>query len=51
MHFYEMICKQMMRLQVRKGLDLAGREQYTMALRQGTIILFMSFGYFTFGSA
>ena len=34
-----MICKQTMRLWVKKGLDRAGRKQYTMALRQRAIIL------------
>ena len=51
MQMYEMICKQTMRLLMKKGLDLAGRKQYTMALRQSAIILSLSFGYFTFGSA
>lgn len=49
-----MICKQTMRLLVKKGLNLAGRKQYTMALRplrQSAIIHSLSFGYFTFGSA
>lgn len=54
MQLYEMICKQTMRLLVKKGLNLAGRKQYTMALRplrQSAIIHSLSFGYFTFGSA